>query len=205
MSWGRHGASAQGDWKVLYRFLKHTSSVQLKTFMRAGNYENPHAPHPASSICKACTPFIFFYFLIPDFPKPKGHKCSQTKLLLLADRKCKQCRHDLKGSNSCPMEQMPLIWTCFASTLGFNQVCSFLSLSTVWHTVFFQNSPPPYYLTRITRHSHASNLPSTEQAVKTKPKQVFVFHFWPFICCLSVVLWLDKGDFPKNVHAVCPC
>ena len=22
---------------------------------------------------------------------------------------------------------------------------------------------------------------------------------------LSVVLWLDKGDFPENVHAVCPC
>ena len=26
-----------------------------------------------------------------------------------------------------------------------------------------------------------------------------------FICCLSVVLWLDKGDFPKNLHTVCPC
>ena len=22
---------------------------------------------------------------------------------------------------------------------------------------------------------------------------------------LSVVLWLDKGDFPENVHTVCPC
>ena len=32
----------------------------------------------------------------------------------------------------------------------------------------------------------------------------FIFHrFWPFICCLSVVLWLDKGDFPKNAHTVC--
>ena len=22
---------------------------------------------------------------------------------------------------------------------------------------------------------------------------------------LSVILWLDKGDFPENVHTVCPC
>ena len=21
----------------------------------------------------------------------------------------------------------------------------------------------------------------------------------------SVVLWLDKGDFPENLHTVCPC
>ena len=52
------------------------------------------------------------------------------------------------------------------------------------------------------------NLPNTEKAVKTKQKQdksfSFIFHrFWPFICCLSVVLWLDKGDFPENMHTVC--
>ena len=51
------------------------------------------------------------------------------------------------------------------------------------------------------------NLPSAEQAVKTQPKQdktfSFIFHhFWPFLCCLSVILWLDKGDFPENVHTV---
>ena len=54
------------------------------------------------------------------------------------------------------------------------------------------------------------NLPSTEQTVKTKPKQdnfsSFIFHrFGPFICCLSVVLKLDKGDVPENLHTVCPC
>ena len=50
-----------------------------------------------------------------------------------------------------------------------------------------------------------NNLPNTEQAVKTKPKQVFFFHFPSFltvICSLSVIVWLDKGDFPKNVHTV---
>ena len=26
-----------------------------------------------------------------------------------------------------------------------------------------------------------------------------------FICCLSVVLGLDEGDFHKNVHTVCLC
>ena len=55
-----------------------------------------------------------------------------------------------------------------------------------------------------------NSLPSSEQAVKTKPKQTksssFIFHrFRPFICCLRVVLWLDKGDFPENLHTVCPC
>ena len=23
-----------------------------------------------------------------------------------------------------------------------------------------------------------------------------------FKCCLSVILWLDKGDFPENLHTV---
>ena len=33
----------------------------------------------------------------------------------------------------------------------------------------------------------------------------FTFHrFSPFICCLSVVLWVDKADFPENLHTVCP-
>ena len=60
----------------------------------------------------------------------------------------------------------------------------------------------------ITPHCRANNLPSTQQVTKTQPKQVFLsfFHrFWPFICCLSVVLWLYKGDFRENVHTVCPC
>ena len=29
--------------------------------------------------------------------------------------------------------------------------------------------------------------------------------FKPFNYCLNVVLWLDKGDFPENVQAVCLC
>ena len=33
-----------------------------------------------------------------------------------------------------------------------------------------------------------------------------IFHrFQPFICCLSVILWLDKGDCPENLHVVSPC
>ena len=54
----------------------------------------------------------------------------------------------------------------------------------------------------------ANNLPNTEQAVKTQPKQdksfSWIFHrFWPFICCLNVVLWLDKGYFSwKFAHFV---
>ena len=67
-----------------------------------------------------------------------------------------------------------------------------------------------HYITPVTRHCKANNLPSTEQAVKTQPKQdksfSFIFdRFWPFICCSSVVLWLDKGDFPENLHTACPC
>ena len=29
-------------------------------------------------------------------------------------------------------------------------------------------------------------------------------HFWPFICCLSVILWLNKGDFPE-ICILCVC
>ena len=38
-----------------------------------------------------------------------------------------------------------------------------------------------HYITPITRHCHANNLPSTEQAVKTQTKQVFFFHFSSFL------------------------
>ena len=67
----------------------------------------------------------------------------------------------------------------------------------------------------------ACNLPSTEQlsdknSTKRRKKEeeeeeeeeesfsVSFFIVLPFICCLSVVLWLDKEDFPKNVH-LCVC
>ena len=55
------------------------------------------------------------------------------------------------------------------------------------------------------RSTDANDLPSTEQATKMQPKQGKFFYlvfnrFNPFIFCLSVVLWLDKGDFPENVH-----
>ena len=34
----------------------------------------------------------------------------------------------------------------------------------------------------------------------------FIFPcFWLFICCLSVILWPDNGDFAENVYIVCPC
>ena len=33
----------------------------------------------------------------------------------------------------------------------------------------------------------------------------FSHSFFIVICCLSVVLQLDKGDFPENLHTVCPC
>ena len=88
-----------------------------------------------------------------------------------------------------------------------------LSLSPFSVTLLFHFSLTPHnihYTTPITRHCHANNLPSTEQAVKTQPKLdqsfSFIFHrFWQFICCLSVVLFLNKGDFPANLHTVCPC
>ena len=36
-------------------------------------------------------------------------------------------------------------------------------------------------------------------------QSLIFYHFYPFICCLSVILWLDKGDFTENLHTVCPC
>ena len=33
---------------------------------------------------------------------------------------------------------------------------------------------------------------------------LFKCRFEPFICRLSVVLWLDEGDFPEDLHTVCP-
>ena len=57
-----------------------------------------------------------------------------------------------------------------------------------------------------TKSANANNLPSTEQPAKTQPKQVsFFLSIFIVFNRLSVVLWLDKGDFSENVHTVCPC
>ena len=45
-----------------------------------------------------------------------------------------------------------------------------------------------------------SNLTVTKCATVTKCTATSLFIFWRFICCLSVILLLDKGDFPENVH-----
>ena len=69
--------------------------------------------------------------------------------------------------------------------------------------LWFWMSTRLFILTRThSMHIFGEILPSTEQAVKTQPKQdksfSFICHcFWPFICCLSVILWLDKGGFLK--------
>ena len=44
--------------------------------------------------------------------------------------------------------------------------------------------------------------PSTEQAEETTKT---IGLFLANLIYLNVILWLDKGDFPKNVHTVCPC
>ena len=52
--------------------------------------------------------------------------------------------------------------------------------------------------------------PHTQKNKKTKEEKkkisfFLIFHrFQPFNCCLSVVLSLDEGDFPENVHIVGP-
>jgi len=42
---------------------------------------------------------------------------------------------------------------------------------------------------------------TTDQAEKDK----FISHFSTVFNRLSVVLWFDEGDFPENLHIVCPC
>ena len=67
-----------------------------------------------------------------------------------------------------------------------------------------------YYIIPITCHCHANSLPSTGHCSTSKKisglaLHLIFHHFSPFYCCLSVVLWLVKGDYPKNLHAVfCP-
>ena len=59
-------------------------------------------------------------------------------------------------------------------------------------------------------HCHANNLKALNKRQKLNQNKIsfsLIFHrFSPFICCvLSVVLWLDKGDFPEKLHTVCSC
>ena len=53
------------------------------------------------------------------------------------------------------------------------------SVTLLFHFSFMSQNI--HYITLITCHCHANNLPNTEQAVKTKPKQVFFFHFSSFL------------------------
>ena len=67
----------------------------------------------------------------------------------------------------------------------------------------------------MTKHSilpstgHENNLVHPKQISGSALHLFFFFffyiHFPPFNCCLNVVLWLDKGDYPENSHVVfCP-
>ena len=59
---------------------------------------------------------------------------------------------------------------------------------------------------KIWNRMTASVLKQDPNTKSFKQKKYFSFifhHYWPFICRLSVVLWLDKGDFPENLHTVC--
>ena len=48
--------------------------------------------------------------------------------------------------------------------------------------------------------------PNKLQKLNQNKSFSFIFHrFSSFICCLSVILWLDKGHFPENLNTVCPC
>ena len=66
-----------------------------------------------------------------------------------------------------------------------------------------------FILTRTHSMHIDNNLPSTELATKLNQNKIsfFLSHFSSFLTVylLSVVLWLDKGDFPENVHTVCSC
>ena len=64
-----------------------------------------------------------------------------------------------------------------------------------------------HYITPMTPHYHANFLPSSGHGNnRSQPKAgkycSSTSHFSLFSCCLSVVLSLEKGDYPKNVHVV---
>ena len=61
-------------------------------------------------------------------------------------------------------------------------ISSPFSVTVLFHFSFTSHNIN--YIIPITRHCHVNNLPSTEQAVKNQPKQVFFFHLFD---CLSVV------------------
>ena len=77
-------------------------------------------------------------------------------------------------------------------------------LNNAWGFVHWSKHKKFKRLLSLLGQCHANNLPSTEQAVKTKPKQdksfSFIFRcFWPFTCCLSQMLFcgLITGISPK--------
>ena len=64
-------------------------------------------------------------------------------------------------------------------------ISSPFSVTLLFHFSFTSHNI--HYITLITRHCHANNLPSTEQAVKTQPKQNEYFSFF-FSSFLTVYL-----------------
>ena len=60
---------------------------------------------------------------------------------------------------------------------------------------------------QVTTQLSILTLTSSEQATTAQSQKKFLSHFSSFfiVHLLSVVLWLDKGDFPENWHFVSPC
>ena len=66
------------------------------------------------------------------------------------------------------------------STPSPHPISSPFSVTLLFHFSFTSHNI--YYITPITRHCHANNLPSTEQAVKTQPKEdKYFFLFSSFL------------------------
>ena len=73
---------------------------------------------------------------------------------------------------------------CICLGVSHVQCMAECSMSSVWKSVLMKNVP---------------------QTISGLPLHLIFHRFSPFNCCLSAVLWLDKGDYPENSHVVfCP-
>ena len=156
-------------------------------------------------------------FFLAEQYKQTHHQCAVLKveaiskhMLCWSIETCTVCNHSRHPFQMCTH-------TCWPQHLPvFPENCSSEQSSALTVTLHFKYCQVCMWIHSIlpcgilVLHKNLKQSSMHQQSSKhqtscknsTKTREVFFFYFEPFICCLSVVLWLDKGDFPQNVHAV---
>lgn len=159
MAWKHRVRKNWGHWGLLHRYstvIRSSANSVLQIHKHQGCAEWKSPQHSNASLGLYC-----LLLQNPKIsPKHKDH-FYETKLLLMADKKCKQYRHYLKNSNSCHMYDTS-IWPRSRSGFKLNKFCTFFLSSIIlppthtFHPPSADCNPKCRMLTHVRKHMYAA-------------------------------------------------